>query len=371
MKLTEIELRNFRVFDEAKFDLTHPQTGKPLEVVLLVGSNGAGKSSVLQGIAGFFQAARESFGTSDRPSYEGDALAPEDVRNGCDDASLQVAWSESLDGERDAALRARAVLLPAPRAVASGGSWGPGVLLGPFHAPTEQSDIQPSPYMPRAAQKWIRQVFRSDRSPEGLISLYDVFRLMPPTQVAGPNINEVFSHRCEASLAPTVRRSGRIVNRHGRLKQWIVNLDFLRAKAKADRQTELPLRDTLQRALNRIFSPYVFDGVDDRFEVWFRTPHGRVRLEALSDGFRSIFVIITDMLMRLSLCTDDMTRVLDQEAVCMIDEIDAHLHPNWQEKVMPALRTLFPNVQFVATTHSPIVVATVEPHNVFVLEEDP
>jgi predicted ATP-binding protein involved in virulence len=105
--------------------------------------------------------------------------------------------------------------------------------------------------------------------------------------------------------------------------------------------------------------------VDDNFEVLFRTPTGQVRLEALSDSFRSIFVVVADLLLRLSLSTPRKEDVLQQEAVCMIDEIDAHLHPKWQERVIPGLRALFPRVQFIATTHSPIVIASVEPHQIF------
>lgn len=91
-------------------------------------------------------------------------------------------------------------------------------------------------------------------------------------------------------------------------------------------------------------------------------------IEALSDGFRSTFTIVSDLLLRLNFATRDPEQVLQQEGVCLIDEVDAHLHPRWQETIIPGLRALFPNVQFIATTHSPIVVASVEPENVFRLE---
>ena len=143
----------------------------------------------------------------------------------------------------------------------------------------------------------------------------------------------------------------------------------MRAKAKADFGKESPLWETLRRALNTILAPYTFERVDERFEVLFRTQTGVVPLEALSDGFRSIFVIIADLLLRLSLSTNDPEKILEQEAVCLIDEIDAHLHPKWQLRVIPSLTMLFPNVQFIMTTHSALVVSTVEPHQVFILED--
>ena len=73
--------------------------------------------------------------------------------------------------------------------------------------------------------------------------------------------------------------------------------------------------------------------------------------------------------MRLSLTTDSKAQALRQPAVCLIDEIDAHLHPKWQAKIVPALRSMFPNVQFISTTHSPYVIETVEPYQIFVLKE--
>jgi hypothetical protein len=71
----------------------------------------------------------------------------------------------------------------------------------------------------------------------------------------------------------------------------------------------------------------------------------------------------------MSLATNNPETALFQEGTCLVDEIDAHLHPRWQETVIPGLRAMFPNVQFIVTTHSEIVVSTVEPKNVFRLKE--
>lgn len=137
-----------------------------------------------------------------------------------------------------------------------------------------------------------------------------------------------------------------------------------------DRGEDLPTWGLLQQALDQILAPNCFAGVDEDFNVNFQTPHGLVPIQALSDGFRSIFVIVADLLMRMNLLSSKRDQALLQEAVCLIDEIDAHLHPRFQERVIPALRTLFPNVQFIATTHSPIIVASVEAKHVFQLSAE-
>ena len=52
----------------------------------------------------------------------------------------------------------------------------------------------------------------------------------------------------------------------------------------------------------------------------------------------------------------------------MIDEIELHLHPKWQHKIIPFLEKTFPNIQFVITTHSPQVLSTVPAHKIFLLD---
>ena len=53
-----------------------------------------------------------------------------------------------------------------------------------------------------------------------------------------------------------------------------------------------------------------------------------------------------------------------------VDEVDLHLHPAWQRQVVPTISRALPNLQFVLSTHSPIVAGTLSPKNIFVLEMD-
>jgi predicted ATP-binding protein involved in virulence len=53
----------------------------------------------------------------------------------------------------------------------------------------------------------------------------------------------------------------------------------------------------------------------------------------------------------------------------LIDEVDLHLHPQWQREVIPALGKTFPNCQFITTTHSPQVLSNVEKENILILED--
>ncbi len=348
MKLTRIELENFRCFGNAEFDLLAPNSKEPLSTVLFVGPNGTGKSSVLAALGGLF--------THMGIPYGADPLTIEDIRTETDEARIRVQWDDVVDSEREA-FQAEFGIFRRP------------IREGPQTVPAGVRQLAVRPHS-HALSRWTAAARDAALRSTGTAVAFDVHRLLPPYAVAGPNTQGVVKHRLQSAMEPTIRRTGQMQQRFRQLKQWIVNLDFYRAKAKADRNEESPTWETLRQALDTILAPYMFERVDDNFEVLFSTPTGLVPIEALSDGFRSVFVIVTELLLRLSLTTDDPNRLLQQEAVCLIDEIDAHLHPRWQERALPGLRALFPSVQFIATTHSPIVVSTVGPSEVFRFEQE-
>jgi len=92
-------------------------------------------------------------------------------------------------------------------------------------------------------------------------------------------------------------------------------------------------------------------------------------LNQLSSGYRNMLALVMDFARRLALANPQMENPLEAEAVLMIDELDLHLHPTWQQKIIPDLRKVFPNTQIIATTHSPEIVTTVERHQVKILED--
>lgn len=94
----------------------------------------------------------------------------------------------------------------------------------------------------------------------------------------------------------------------------------------------------------------------------------RVGVEELSDGYQAMLAIVLEVLYQATLATGAVPRPESLEAVILIDEIEAHLHPRWQRTVVPLLREVFPRAQFVVTTHSPLVVGSARPGEVVVLD---
>ena len=79
-------------------------------------------------------------------------------------------------------------------------------------------------------------------------------------------------------------------------------------------------------------------------------------LDQLSDGERSLLAIVADLVRRLSLANPELGDPLRGAGIVLIDELELHLHPTWQRTIVDKLRTTFPNIQFIATTHSPFVI---------------
>ena len=95
-----------------------------------------------------------------------------------------------------------------------------------------------------------------------------------------------------------------------------------------------------------------------------------VRFDALSDGFRAYIGWIGDLLYHMCLCCPDGEKLVDHRGIVMIDEVDLHLHPEWQLVVLPTISQALPKLQFLCTTHSPIVAGTVESANLHLVVPD-
>ncbi|MBD8644993.1 AAA family ATPase [Stenotrophomonas sp. CFBP 13724] len=90
--------------------------------------------------------------------------------------------------------------------------------------------------------------------------------------------------------------------------------------------------------------------------------------EGLSDGYQAYVGWIGDLLHQLCMGAPSGRRLVDNQGVVLVDEIDLHLHPAWQRVLLSTLSQALPNLQFIVTTHSPLVVGALQPSNLLVLE---
>ncbi len=153
-------------------------------------------------------------------------------------------------------------------------------------------------------------------------------------------------------------------------------LSRLEYSALKDNPRSRACLSSMKRALTEIL-PFIGDAADidilDPAEpaggLRFRTRNGHVPLRGLSLGHRTVTAWIVDLAWKLVRRYPKSDAPLEEPAVVLIDEIDLHLHPCWQRTIMKQFSGHFPNVQFVATTHSPLMVTSMTDLNVAVLSQ--
>ena len=93
-------------------------------------------------------------------------------------------------------------------------------------------------------------------------------------------------------------------------------------------------------------------------------------LDQLSDGEKCMLALVGDLARRLAIANPNLREPLTGSGVVLIDEVDLHLHPGWQRMIVPTLRDTFPGCQFLLTTHSPQIIAHVQPQCVRILHRE-
>lgn len=137
-------------------------------------------------------------------------------------------------------------------------------------------------------------------------------------------------------------------------EQWFVHLDYRMAKTDdvlARKQQKLGVA-----AINRVLPEGAkFDSVRTDGKILFDVNGQKVATLNLSDGYRSVLALAGDLIWRLFMAFPESDDPMQEKGTVLIDELDIHLHPVWQRQIPGMLRKLFPNLQFIVSTHSPFI----------------
>ncbi len=135
---------------------------------------------------------------------------------------------------------------------------------------------------------------------------------------------------------------------------------------------------TLERIKTVLTSGILHDVKDFRFDttpdfkgfVEVETDYGWVKLRELGYGYQTTLAWIVDLAKKLFERYPNSENPLHEPAIVLIDELDLHLHPEWQRKIIKFLSEQFPKTQFIATTHSPLIVQSADNINLILLEKE-
>lgn len=319
--MTELRINHVRHLK----DITIPLSESQPKHLILTGKNGSGKTSVLKSAVDFL-----SYAVSDNFVIQSDCL--ENIA--FDEQRLQTASnSESgklaCEGIRNSIAHWNKFL----------SHWADGVVLAfPSYLNLREKYLK---------GEYILAYYGDDREIKVRIS----------KNIEKVDLQEVYSLKDHPSQ---------------QLVKYLVNLKTTEAFAKTNgneaRAAEIHAWfDRFQNVLRSIYS-------DDTLELKFdietfafticQAGHDPFDFTTLSMGYAAVFDIIGDLIMRM-----ESKRRYDLEGLVLIDEIETHLHVDLQKKIVPILTQLFPNIQFVLTTHSPFILNSTANAVVYDLEK--
>lgn len=158
--------------------------------------------------------------------------------------------------------------------------------------------------------------------------------------------------------------------------------NFISWFEKLDRQSfnlrqEIPILEAVRNTVKRMIKILTKKEVElfiyreDDLEIKYKDEEKREKVSTLSDGYRNIIGIVSDIAYRMAILNPNLGLEVTEKTsgVVLIDELDLHLHPKWQKEIVNILTTLFPKVQFIATSHSPFIIQSQTSGSIIKLDE--
>lgn len=159
-------------------------------------------------------------------------------------------------------------------------------------------------------------------------------------------------------------------------EEWLLQADYAASKKSSVQKLAKEYLEKIKNVLIKLLP----DVEDIRFpqltetqmkpRVEFKTPYGWVSIKDLGLGYRTLIAWMVDFAARMFDRYPNSPNPLAEPAIVLVDEIDLHLHPKWQRTLMSFLSNLFPNTQFIATAHSPLVVQAATNANIALLKRE-
>jgi len=161
---------------------------------------------------------------------------------------------------------------------------------------------------------------------------------------------------------------------------WFNNIDADEARSISDdkKKTEDPqliaVRKAISKSLLGQYDRPRMKGSPPELVIYKKGSNITYKVNQLSDGYRAMLALVMDLARRMALVYHDDNSfnektILHAPSIVLIDEIEQHLHPSWQQKVLLNLMEIFPFTQFIVTTHSPQVLSSIPAKNIRILGE--
>lgn len=153
------------------------------------------------------------------------------------------------------------------------------------------------------------------------------------------------------------------------IKNWIVSRYLFAAQSGSLDENQIKNFELLKSSFSLLDENVKFNRVlPSSFDVMLLNGEEEIYFEYLSSGFKSCLAIILGVIMEVELRHKSPFKyVMNFDGVILIDELDLHLHPEWQAKIYLILKSILPNAQIFSTTHSPHIIQVAQPNEIIAL----
>jgi hypothetical protein len=343
MYVSSLEIENLRCFEKANVSFLYPgKADVPKKVLdnvnLLLGLNGAGKTTILKAVALAVLT----------PVLESSGFVP----------YCLVRRSKRLPGRRKKP--ARSPLALATITAVTVPANGPSKAKAPRNGETFTVTIERRGSTERISHA--RGVgspfdfFDEENSPDRFMTGYGATRRVEMAENVDP--------RSQKRRIPRYQRVAGLFEEYIALMPFGTWLASLKADKPRRYKEIVQLIDSLLPEGTR------FEGRFEGLEALFVHQGVQLPFGALSDGYRAYIGLLGDLVYHLHSVCPARRKVTELPGIVLIDDVDLQLHPAWQRVVVPTLATTFPRLQFVLTSHSPIIAGTLHSTNVSLLDPE-
>ena len=347
--IKKIQFFKYKLFINAEIEFDFPLT-------IFVGTNGKGKTTILDSIAKHLSwiAARAS-----RKTASGTTLREEDISNLVDDLEDATVSAEFSLGEKSQ----NTCLLKGSLSKAK-----------PFRSnPPDQKLEAYTAYGEalRQQREYAQANFGSINLP--LFAYYSIERTADMHMFsAGTTKDSRLTKEHVFSSALLGKNKLKFTDFAEWLLRQFKSIEAQKNNYEKQKKYQKPIR-ILTTALEKVipeFKAIRFSQEEGKDSIIFDLGNSSVSFDQLSDGQRIFVGLVADLAWRLITLNPLTEAPLQGHGIVLIDEVELHLHPTWQQQIIPNLLSTFPNIQFIITTHSPHVLSTVDNKSIRLLSGD-
>lgn len=349
MRIQKAILKNYRCFENIDIDFNDNLT-------VIVGSNGSGKTSVLEGVA-------VSLGTmfTELDGVSGVSISKKDVRL----KAYHMGESDDVQGQYPVEITAEGVLEEKEIL------WKRS--LNSENGSTTKKGAKPLLDIAKSYQERLQSGDRNLILP--VIAYYGTGRLW-----------DYHREKKTDTFKKNTKTNGYIDSLDGTANIKLMMNWFRKKTMQMIQKSAVGFNSTLEltmvyRAMGTCFSrvtgyqdvKLLYNLDTNEIDCYYTDDDGfqmNIPLSQMSDGYKGTISLIADIAYRMAVLNPQLGEnvLMDTDGVVLIDEIDLHLHPAWQHRILSDLHEIFPKVQFIVTTHAPAVISSAKSENLVILK---